>query len=563
MKVVRRSPDKGYLDNMLWVPKGMANIPAIRSALTIEVQEGPNTIQHVMYKETDDHIIVPRNFLLEEIPFELVDCRTSSFQEIQVKSNVQLDAVRPNETTQQDSVKALAEAPGGVLQLSCGKGKSVVALHLVSVLRVPTIIVVDTMELVRQWKEEIEKFLELNDSVGMFCDGTYDWKHDITIATYHSLAYRSEDLLEEMNRHFGLAVYDESHHAGAPVFSRGASLFHGKRIGLTATPNRTDGLDIIANMHFGPILYKDILMDVIPEVRFEETGISLPETEETWKAVSSKTGEMHLGKLSQYLATREDRLTFITNRIRKLREEGRKVLVLSTSVNEILNLACRWAEIPDRITQEESPTPASLGYSFEGVPERLPSFRLQELQEDIEACERMLAKKPNPIDRSYAERRMAGAKEDLLSDEIARKIDSIQDKRRNDFIKKYLTVKSDAGIMVHKAGSSVRADAIKNKMVTFAIMKYGKEGLNSKELDTVLVCEPITDRNAVQQLLGRPSRLYENKKKPLVIFLMDNIGLLIGMCRSLQATFRQWPVEEGGPINYSTPQTYKAFRRGR
>jgi superfamily II DNA or RNA helicase len=82
-------------------------------------------------------------------------------------------------------------------------------------------------------------------------------------------------------------------------------------------------------------------------------------------------------------------------------------------------------------------------------------------------------------------------------------------------------------------------------------MKYGKEGMDCPDMDTVLVCEPFSQRNGLQQLLGRTTRERPGKMNPVVLFYEDNIGLVIGMCKKLRGHLSKWAHDEGGPFEYT------------
>ena len=104
--------------------------------------------------------------------------------------------------------------------------------------------------------------------------------------------------------------------------------------------------------------------------------------------------------------------------------------------------------------------------------------------------------------------------------------------------------------MIHRVHPDKRTKMLREKQVTFAISKYGREGLDESSLDTVIINEPISDRNALQQVMGRVLRSKKGKKEAVVVFLEDNIGPLIGMCQKLRRHLSSWPEDEGGPFDY-------------
>ena len=83
------------------------------------------------------------------------------------------------------------------------------------------------------------------------------------------------------------------------------------------------------------------------------------------------------------------------------------------------------------------------------------------------------------------------------------------------------------------------------------IAKLGKQALNKPQLDTLFVCEPFSDMNVLQQLMGRILRLYGAKKHPVVVFYED---VLIEPLRKMNMKIRRllslWPKNMGGRIPF-------------
>ena len=252
MKVVQRSPDKGYLDSWLWVPKHLINVTATQSALSFLFTDSYTGQQKVLslWKETTHHLLLPRAYWdVGSLPCEVVDCRPRSYVEVDFKSRIKLDH-RPGlngqlsptgDNVQQLSVNAMVMSMGGVLQLACGKGKTVVALEKIALGRVPSLVVIDNTNLLEQWVDDVKDFIDVPGGVGIIGGGKFDWKKGLVLATYQTLAQRADDMPEEIRRWFGQVFWDEAHHINAPTFSKTAELFYGQRYALTATPRRDDG----------------------------------------------------------------------------------------------------------------------------------------------------------------------------------------------------------------------------------------------------------------------------------------------------------------------------------
>jgi hypothetical protein len=138
----------------------------------------------------------------------------------------------------------------------------------------------------------------------------------------------------------------------------------------------------------------------------------------------------------------------------------------------------------------------------------------------------------------------------LHQHDVFKKCESLWNKKRDQYLKQLLAQPSTGGLMIYKVDADTRTKMLREKQVTFAIAKYGREGLDNRSLDTIIVNEPLSSRNSLQQLLGRVLRKKEGKKESVAVFLEDDIGPFIGMCRKLRRHLSEWPHEEGGPFVY-------------
>lgn len=84
-----------------------------------------------------------------------------------------------------------------------------------------------------------------------------------------------------------------------------------------------------------------------------------------------------------------------------------------------------------------------------------------------------------------------------------------------------------------------------------AIIQVGKQALNKPELDTLLLSEPTTKPNVLQQIVGRILRKKKGTNKPLFIIYEDRyIPMLAEMCGKIRRVFNKWPAAKGGVIKY-------------
>ena len=162
---------------------------------------------------------------------------------------------------QTDAVKKLSSNNWrGVIVLPTGAGKTLIGLEAIFRLRLRTLIVVPTLDLMNQWFSRLIVLLGIPRSlIGLYGGGKYNIR-EITIVTYAS-AHKKEFLDRALDR-FGLVIFDEVHHLVGELnreIAKRLIAFH--RIGLTATPGEKDKVKILEAL-VGPIFkvatFKDL-----------------------------------------------------------------------------------------------------------------------------------------------------------------------------------------------------------------------------------------------------------------------------------------------------------------
>lgn len=150
------------------------------------------------------------------------------------------------------------EGGSGVIVLPCGAGKTIVGIGVMNLLKTQTLILVTNTVALRQWREELlDKTTVDPDMIGEYSGERKDIR-PITIATYNILTYRrrkSDEFVHFnlfMSRNWGLIIYDEVHLLPAPVFRMTSEIQSKRRLGLTATLIREDGLETDVFSLIGP-----------------------------------------------------------------------------------------------------------------------------------------------------------------------------------------------------------------------------------------------------------------------------------------------------------------------
>jgi len=309
--------DTAYIGTDLHLPLSKINAQGVRNSLLLK--DGKK--KYKLYDETPTHIICPRYHIMPD-QYDDIDCEFKHLPKPQFPTVTCFDSKIIFREEQKPVWDELKNKDDGVLNLAPGKGKTILALHKVAQLKVPTLIVVNTSLLVDQWRKFINEFLNCYD-IGEIGDGKFDWKHPITIALIHSL-HSKKEFPKGFTEHFGFMIVDEGHHLGGMEFGKIGPLCKGARLLLSATYKRADGREDIYKQFFGPIICTDRGFDLKPEILFVELPTKLP----------PKIEALHNEKQVSYLG--DDNLSNkLRSEVIKKYSKDRKSILVSTRVNQL------------------------------------------------------------------------------------------------------------------------------------------------------------------------------------------------------------------------------------
>ena len=330
---------------------------------------------------------------------------------------------------------------------------------------------------------------------------------------------------------------------------------------MTATPERDDGLHIIYKFHIGPIIYKDLTQDLKPLVIFRWTACELDHTVPI-NEVLDKTDQVHRSKLAVWYGKWMKRMYILLMDAKEAVDQGRKVLLLSNSVDEAVNLLTIWTRgYPTKLyTDIPKPSAVEVGETFspiflEPAERRRLEKRLVDAQSSLETVnKRLKGRALHPVKRPQLKKRKAKLEQMINECEqvmkqlaVGKKVMKEYRRRQKEFLETLDAETTTGGLIVYKMKPNRLKAFHASKRIVFASMKYGKEALDDVALDTVMVSMPFSSKNGMQQLMGRPSRDDALKKHPMVVIYEDNIGTVIGMCQKLRAHLSSWPIDENGP----------------
>jgi DNA excision repair protein ERCC-3 len=135
----------------------------------------------------------------------------------------------------------------GVVVLPCGAGKTIVGAAAMAHAKATTLILVTNTIAARQWREELLLRTTLHeDEIGEY-SGSKKEIRPVTIATYQVMTKKKNGVYSHLDlfdtHDWGLIIYDEVHLLPAPIFRFTADIQSRRRLGLTATLVREDGLE--------------------------------------------------------------------------------------------------------------------------------------------------------------------------------------------------------------------------------------------------------------------------------------------------------------------------------
>ena len=144
---------------------------------------------------------------------------------------------------------------GGLLELPCAYGKTVLALNIISLVKKKTLVIVHKEFLMNQWIERITQFLP-NAKVGKIQGQVLDIEgKDIVIGMLQSLSMK--EYPDSIFNSFGFTIIDEVHHISSEVFSNALfKIVTPYMLGLSATMNRKDGTTKIFKQFLGNVVFK-------------------------------------------------------------------------------------------------------------------------------------------------------------------------------------------------------------------------------------------------------------------------------------------------------------------
>ncbi|WP_347988691.1 DEAD/DEAH box helicase [Methylomonas sp. AM2-LC] len=235
---------------------------------------------------------------------------------------------------QKPAVAKLLEHEIGTLSATTAFGKTVVALYILAKRQVNTLIVVHRRQLLDQWVERIEMFLNIpKKQIGKIGGGKNKPTGIIDVAIMQSLTKNHE--VDDVVANYGLVIFDECHHLSASSFEKVANACKAKYVlGLSATLTRKDGHHPIVFMQCGPIRYQVNAKNQAKKRPFDHL---VHQRLTMFQMTDNSNHSIH--EVYQALILNKDRNDLIVSDIKKALADGRIPIVLTERKEHVEILA--------------------------------------------------------------------------------------------------------------------------------------------------------------------------------------------------------------------------------
>ena len=228
----------------------------------------------------------------------------------------------------------------GVEVLPCGAGKTIVGAAAMAHAKATTLILVTNTVAARQWRDELLRRTTLNeDEIGEY-SGAKKEIRPVTIATYQVMTKKKNGVYSHLDlfdtHDWGLIIYDEVHLLPAPIFRFTADIQSRRRLGLTATLVREDGMEGEVFSLIGPKRFD------VPWKEIEAQGYIAPA-----ECIEVRVNLTEAERLSYATAEPEERYRYCAttrtkrNVVEKLVDlhSGEQILVIGQYIDQLDDLS--------------------------------------------------------------------------------------------------------------------------------------------------------------------------------------------------------------------------------
>ena len=308
-------------------------IKHLRSSLTMspKADKFQKTEKFPIYYESSTRFYVPRQWGITNYGKPEADIVSEG---LSFSQNISFKGI-PHDF-QKEIIDTFVEKGNGLICVPCGGGKTFMALNIAVRLKRRFLIIVDKEFLMNQWKSEIENFI-VGARVGILQANKVQIdadKYDVTICMIQTICRR--EFPEGFFDQYGFTIFDECHHLGASYFCKALMKIQTKyMLGLSATPDRDDGLSSVFEYYLGEAVYKQTKRApdkeaVVKAIWFDSEDPVYKDVPVNWK------GETISAKLLNQVAEFEPRNKMILEVVEEYaKDPSRFILILSDRISQL------------------------------------------------------------------------------------------------------------------------------------------------------------------------------------------------------------------------------------
>lgn len=292
-----------------------------------------------LYLESSKKLYIPKHFGLKKYGVAQT-CKYPEEDKLTAKFQ---GSLRPEQIGPVENFLKAARDPseaGGIINLACAAGKTVLSIYIIAELGVKTMVVVHKDFLLEQWRERINTFMP-SARVGLLKAKTVDVKDkDIVIASLQSLSMK--EYAADIFHGFGFLIVDEVHRTGTEVFSQAFKKLSTRyTLGLSATITRKDGLTKVFKWYLGEVVNKNKRKKENVYVEVVKFWASDPRYS---KEETLGYNKLNFSKMISNICAYQPRTDLIVEKIieymrdPKAVDKRRKILVLSDRKNHLASI---------------------------------------------------------------------------------------------------------------------------------------------------------------------------------------------------------------------------------
>lgn len=266
-----------------------------------------------LYESHGEALILPYGVLRDILP---MISSAKAYRAFTERTEVNFDCSVPLYDYQREAVDAVKDQKFGILQSRAGSGKTQMGIALMAELRLKTLWLTHTKDLLNQSKARAELYMS-SDLIGTITEGKVNIGSGVTFATVQTMCRLD---LERYRDIWDVVIVDECHRcSGTPTamtqfYKVLNNLAARHKFGLSATVHRSDGTIKATYALLGKVVYTvpdeavaDRVMQVGIKRCYTGTGLS--------RECLNTDGTLNYTKLITYLCEDFDRNHFIGSEI--------------------------------------------------------------------------------------------------------------------------------------------------------------------------------------------------------------------------------------------------------